>query len=218
MEPATCHNGNASFILKLYKIPAKNHLVSLAALRQWILNERSLIMKFCPECGTGIEGMKFCPECGFKVPGDESGPSTQVSASTPAAPTENSTGAEEVIMEFSTFLFGLEDKNASVAGGRFDISIPQYRYTLTTERLIAENKGVVSSKREEFELYKLRDVSVKQSLVDKAQKIGTVILVSTDPGTPELIMERIRNPESVKEAIRKAAQTRKAAMHIHFHE
>ncbi len=23
-------------------------------------------MKFCPECGTRIEGMKFCPECGFK--------------------------------------------------------------------------------------------------------------------------------------------------------
>ena len=23
-------------------------------------------MKFCPECGTKIEGMKFCPECGFK--------------------------------------------------------------------------------------------------------------------------------------------------------
>lgn len=24
-------------------------------------------MKFCPECGTKVEGMKFCPECGYKI-------------------------------------------------------------------------------------------------------------------------------------------------------
>ena len=24
-------------------------------------------MKFCPECGTKVEGMKFCPECGYRI-------------------------------------------------------------------------------------------------------------------------------------------------------
>ena len=24
-------------------------------------------MKFCPECGTHVEGMKFCPECGYSL-------------------------------------------------------------------------------------------------------------------------------------------------------
>ncbi|MBQ9022155.1 MAG: PH domain-containing protein [Eggerthellaceae bacterium] len=177
-------------------------------------------MKFCPECGTNIEGMKFCPECGFKVEAGAAGAVvSQQDAPVVQQPIQAQQYAgEQIIAEFSTFLFGLEDKNTSIAGGRFDVSIPQFRYTLTNERLIAENKGVVSSKRDEFELFKLRDVSVKQSLLEKAQGVGTITVTSTDPGTPMMVMERIKDPEMVKEAIRSAAQARKSSMGIHYHE
>lgn len=167
-------------------------------------------MKFCPECGTKIEGMKFCPECGYQVGEAEA-----------ARPTKNDSPSgpigEIVIMEFSTFMYGLEGKKKNIVGN-IDISLPQYNYTLTSERLLIEKHGVVSAKREEVELYKIKDVSVHQSMKDKMLKVGDVIIESADESTPKFVLKNIKDPNEVKEAIRHNVQKRKHEIGMRYRQ
>lgn len=167
-------------------------------------------MKFCPECGAKVEGMKFCPECGNKLEGDQ----------TKEIVLDSSSEVEETertILEFSTFMFGLEDKKKSI-GGNIDLSLPQYNYTLTSERLFIVKKGYVAAKKEEIELYKIKDVAVKQGLKDKIIGIGNIEIHSVDESTPILLIKQIKNPEEIKEAIRSAVKSAKQKMNMRYEQ
>jgi len=119
-------------------------------------------MKFCPECGNNIEGAKFCAECGYKVGG---------AATSSAATKTNDLMKEDTILEFSTFLFGMEDKKASVAKG-IDLSLPRENYTLTNQRLMIEKQKLTTS-RDEIELTDISKVDVKQGLKDKVMDVAS---------------------------------------------
>lgn len=167
-------------------------------------------MKFCPECGAKVEGMKFCPECGNKLDAGQSTVTTQ----------ENTLVTEETektILEFSTFMFGLEDKKKSI-GGNIDLSLPQYNYTLTSERLFIVKKGYVAAKKDEIELYKIKDVAVKQGLKDKLIGIGNIEIHSVDESSPLLLLKQIKNPEEIKEAIRLAVKNAKQKMNMRYEQ
>lgn len=165
-------------------------------------------MKFCPECGNNIEGMKFCPECGYKVQG--------VPTSTQSTP-ETSNSSEKIIMEFNTFMFGLEGKKQSLTKN-IDLSIPQMHYTLTNQRLIIEKLGVASSNKQEINLIRVNDVSYKQGLKDKVLGIGNVTVYSTDPSSPEILIKQIKEPENVKEAIRSSALKAKENSNVQYRQ
>lgn len=167
-------------------------------------------MKFCPECGTKAEGMKFCPECGYK---------TGVASAEVAAAvneTKPTTSVELNILEFQTYMFGMENKKGTL--GKFEISIPQYKYTLTSERLLLDKVGVMGKKREEIELYKINDITVKQGLKDKLAGVGDIEIVSSDASTPTLTLKRIKDPNNVKETIRRAVMDRKNTMNIGYRQ
>lgn len=154
-------------------------------------------MKFCPECGNNVEGMKFCSNCGKPVSTAESTPTQEIQSEQ-----EN----ERILLEFSTYMFGLEGQKKGF------VNIPTYNYTLTTERLLIEKQGVITSKKDELELYKVKDIIVHQKLKDKMMKIGDIEIISADESTPKLMLRRIKEPYEVKEVIRAAVKTaRKAA-------
>ena len=148
-------------------------------------------MKFCPECGTKVEGMKFCPECGYKL-------DSAAIATPQETPHTSNTNEERTLLEFSTYMFGLEGQKKGF------VNIPTYNYTLTTERLLIEKQGVISKKRDEIELYKVKDIAVKQTLKDKMMKVGDIEIISSDETTPTITLKRIKDPYDVKEHIRRA--------------
>ena len=168
-------------------------------------------MKFCPECGTKVEGLKFCPECGNRVN----------SESTNVAPNNNisvpNSSEERTLLEFSTFMFGLEDKQKNIAKG-IDLSLPQFNYTLTNERLCIVKKGYIGTKKDEIELYKIKDVSVKQGITEKVLGIGTIEILSVDETSPIITLKQIKNPEYVKETIRTAVKNSKANLNIQYRQ
>lgn len=165
-------------------------------------------MKFCPECGTKVEGMKFCPECGYKVAVAES---SQIQ---PQKQETNVTEQEEkVILEFSTFMFGIDEKMKEKG---IDKIPNKENYTLTTERLLIEKQGVIGSKREEIELYTVKDINVKQSMKDKIMKVGDIEIISADESTPNILLKRIKEPYEVKEQIRRAVINAKKNMGVQF--
>lgn len=150
-------------------------------------------MKFCPECGNNIEGAKFCAECGYKVGG---------AATNSAATKTNDLMKEDTLLEFSTFLFGMEDKKASVAKG-IDLSLPRENYTLTNQRLLIEKQKLTTS-RDEIELTDITKIEVKQGLKDKVMGVGDIAIETS--GNASTILKRIKNPFEIKDAIRKAVK------------
>jgi len=76
------------------------------------------------------------------------------------------------------------------------------RYELTNERIF-KTRGILLRSKDEVELIRVDDLQVKQSLFNRIFNVGTVILYSpTDKTDPELHLEGIVDPHTVKEKIR----------------
>jgi len=79
------------------------------------------------------------------------------------------------------------------------------RYKLTNERLITTH-GFISKRIEEIELYRVNDVALKQSIMERIFGLGDVRLETTDATTPESQINDVTNPERVKDMVRQAAR------------
>ena len=77
------------------------------------------------------------------------------------------------------------------------------RYRLTTQRLFAQT-GLIAKNLEEVELFRVKDVTLRQGVLDRLLGVGTVTVLSTDDTAPELELAGIRDPLAVKEALRTA--------------
>ena len=77
------------------------------------------------------------------------------------------------------------------------------RYRLTSQRLFAQT-GLIAKELEEVELFRVKDVTLSQGVLDRLLGVGTVTVLSTDDTAPELDLAGIRDPLAAKEAIRNA--------------
>lgn len=75
-------------------------------------------------------------------------------------------------------------------------------YMLTADKLLVDS-GVFSKTSEEILLYRIIDLTVKRSFVQRIFGLGTVHCCTRDKTTPELDLKNIRNPIEVKELISK---------------
>lgn len=78
------------------------------------------------------------------------------------------------------------------------------RYELTTQRLRIL-RGLFGRSLEEIDLVRVRDSKVTQHLGERSLNIGDVEIFTTDPSTPELKLENVRNPMEVRETLRTAS-------------
>ena len=77
------------------------------------------------------------------------------------------------------------------------------RYRLTTQRLFVQT-GLIAKDLEEVELFRVKDVTLSQGMLDRMLGTGTVTVLSTDDTAPRLELAGIRDPLAAKEAIRTA--------------
>ena len=77
------------------------------------------------------------------------------------------------------------------------------RYRLTNQRLFAET-GLIAKNLEEVELFRVKDVTLRQGVLDRLLGVGTVTVLSTDDTAPELALAGVRDPLAAKEALRTA--------------
>ena len=77
------------------------------------------------------------------------------------------------------------------------------RYRLTTQRLFAQT-GLIAKNLEEVELFRVKDVTLSQGVLDRMLGTGRVTVLSTDDTAPRLELAGIRDPLAAKEAIRTA--------------
>lgn len=74
-------------------------------------------------------------------------------------------------------------------------------YQLTDQRLL-ETKGLVFKDTDVLELYRVKDVSIQQPLLQRLLGCGTVILLTSDRSTPSVVLSAIQNPHAVAELLR----------------
>lgn len=78
-------------------------------------------------------------------------------------------------------------------------------YELNEDKIIIHT-GFASLHEEEVLLYRVRDISVHQSLVERMFGVGTVHVSSTDVTVPHLDLMHVKNPRKVKEVLSKCVE------------
>jgi hypothetical protein len=81
------------------------------------------------------------------------------------------------------------------------------RYRITSEMIFFE-AGLLSSSSEQVPMWAVRDVDVKQSMTQKARKVGDVIVRlehSDYTGRSQVTLDSIEDPKSVRDLLNRAA-------------
>ena len=76
-------------------------------------------------------------------------------------------------------------------------------YRLTSERLFIQ-EGLIGRKQEEIELFRVTDISMEQTPMERILRIGTILVNSTDESMPLAKLENITTPAHYKDLMRKA--------------
>ena len=118
--------------------------------------------------------------------------------------------SEKTILKFETYLYGIKDSG----GGA--LKIPKTYYELTNERLKITKQGIMTKDIKDIELFKVKDINVKQNFKDKLLGIGDIEIVSSDASDPTIVLKRIKDPHNVREKIRAAVREARRAEGVLF--
>ncbi len=96
--------------------------------------------------------------------------------------------------------FGLiwEDKKRPI----FGLPLSFTKYQLTDENLIIKT-GLLSIQEEDIRLYRIMDITLKYTLLDRLFNVGTIVCHSSDVSSPEFELKCIKNAKEVKNTLAK---------------
>ncbi len=157
-------------------------------------------MPFCPDCGHqhGDED-RFCARCGRPLVAQAAN-APNVS-SPPSDRAVRGPRTEETLWE------------GQLHGVLNPIESHAVSYQLTTERLRII-RGLLSRTFDEVELTRVRDVTVGQSLAQRALGIGNITVMTTDSSTPDVLLHDVTEPQNVKELIRQAVREQRQRFRV----
>lgn len=146
-------------------------------------------MPFCGNCGEEHQGSKFCQNCGTPQQ-----PGTSVSRPSGASTSEE----ESVIWEGSS-----KDMMSAASSGR----LTSCRYRLTSKSIYFD-EGLLTSNSQQVPLWAVKDVRVKQGMIQKARGVGDVIVHVEHPdfvGKNSVLFKDIEGPLTVRDQLGKYA-------------
>jgi len=91
------------------------------------------------------------------------------------------------------------------------------RYEIKTDRVVF-TRGLLSKKVEQVDLVRYKDIQFQQSILGRLLSFGDITLVTSDTTQKELKLLGIRDPETVYEIIREAAEERKRVKGVRTQE
>lgn len=74
------------------------------------------------------------------------------------------------------------------------------RYMLKNGRIFL-GEGFFTTRENELLLYRILDISMKRTLMDKLLGVGTLTLFTVDESNKHLLLKNIRNPEQIRDLI-----------------
>ncbi|HBV22249.1 MAG TPA: hypothetical protein DEB42_00460 [Jeotgalicoccus sp.] len=97
------------------------------------------------------------------------------------------------------------------------ISLNKTKYKVTTQRIVIK-EGIASTSSSEIELYRVKDLSVTQTFMQKILNIGDITIKSAGMQNTNLEMKAIPNPEQLREQIRASVGTTRKDNNIRLNE
>lgn len=91
----------------------------------------------------------------------------------------------------------------------FGLAISFTGYELTESRLLVKT-GLLNIHEEELRLFRVRDLSTQESLLDRIFGVGSIVLHTSDATSPTLKIQHVKNSMKVKELL--SAQVEEARM------
>ena len=74
-------------------------------------------------------------------------------------------------------------------------------YRITNERVRVQH-GLLGRDFDDVELIRIQDLDRSQGVLERMLAIGDVIIKSSDPSRPELVLENVPDPDKVHELLR----------------
>ncbi len=84
----------------------------------------------------------------------------------------------------------------------FGLPLSFTKYKLTEEKLLI-NTGILATKEEEIQLYRIMDLTLSRTLLQRIFGVGTIHCCSADKTTPEFDIKNIKKSSEVKEILSK---------------
>lgn len=89
------------------------------------------------------------------------------------------------------------------------------RYTLYSDRLLVD-RGIITFRQEEVRLYKIRDVTLRQTIFQRLFGVGTIRLDTMDVSGPRILLQDIKNPQAVRKMLSDTAEWERQRNGIHY--
>lgn len=91
------------------------------------------------------------------------------------------------------------------------------KYICTSEKFIVES-GVFSKKEEEIRLYRIMDLTLERSFVQRLFGLGTITCDTVDKSTPKLCIKNVKDSRRVKELISEAVEKERVKKRVSSRE
>ena len=99
----------------------------------------------------------------------------------------------------------------------FGMPLSFTRYSLDEERLCIRT-GTFTIVEDEVRLYRILDVTLRQTLRQRILGIGTIHCCSSDSSKKEFSIVNIKKPREVKEMLSDMIEVQREKKHVYFHE
>lgn len=118
------------------------------------------------------------------------------------------TAVDQELAEAGLATRGLADEAAPLQSeekvlweGRPFLSLTTF-YRITNERVRVQH-GLLGRDFDDIELIRIQDLDHSQGLVERMLAIGDVIIQSSDPSQPQMLLENVPDPNKVHEILRR---------------
>ena len=95
-----------------------------------------------------------------------------------------------------------DEKEDILWEGRPFLSI-SVRYKITDER-VSITRGLLGRSYENIELVRIQDIDYSQTLNERLFNLGDITIRSHDPSDPHVVLNNVKDPETVYEILRRA--------------
>lgn len=102
--------------------------------------------------------------------------------------------------------------------GPIPTSFTEYRIIVSNNARLEVKKGMLAKRVDNVDLYKVLDLSMNITLVDRIFGTGSICVESVDRNVPNLIIQHVKDPEEVMNIIADLVEQEKARNKTHGRE
>ncbi len=91
------------------------------------------------------------------------------------------------------------------------------KYICTSEKFLIQS-GVFSTKEEEVRLYRILDMTLERSFLQRIFGLGTIVCDTVDKSSPKLVIKNVKNSRKVKDLLSESVEKERVKKRVSSRE